>query len=160
MAKFLEKIFSVTNEHKNNRKYKVVNVLGIKFKKGQMSKFDKINTEKYHRELTLEEKRYYLQYQFKNALGKNLDLDNPKTFNEKIQWLKLYDDNPLKTTCADKYKVRDYVKDKIGEEYLIPLLGVYDNPDEIDFDSLPNQFVLKVNWGSGQNIIQNLIYNK
>lgn len=153
MANFLKKIFSIRNEYKNDRKYKVLNILGLKVKKRKMSKLDKINIEKYRRELTLDEKKYYLQTQFKNRTGYNLNLDNPKTFNEKLQWLKLYDHNPLMTICADKYKVRDYVKDKIGEEYLIPLLGVWDNPDEIDFSSLPNQFVLKVNWGIGQNII-------
>jgi hypothetical protein len=85
--------------------------------------------------------------------GKKLGLNNPRTFNEKIQWLKLYDSTPLKTRLADKYLVRDWIKEKIGEEYLIPLLGVYDNFDEIDFDTLPNQFVLKANHGSTWNII-------
>ena len=90
---------------------------------------------------------------FNEVVGYNLNLENPKTFNEKLQWLKLYYNDPLCTKCADKYEVRDYVKNLIGEEYLIPLLGAYDNAEDIDFDSLPNQFVLKVNWGSGQNII-------
>lgn len=103
--------------------------------------------------LTIEQEKYILEKQFKWSTGYKLNLDNPKSFNEKIQWLKLNYKNPLLTKCADKYTVREYVKEKIGEEYLIPLLGVWDNPDEIDFDSLPNQFVLKVNWGSGQNII-------
>ena len=82
-----------------------------------------------------------------------LDLKNPKTFNEKIQWLKLYDSTPLKTKLADKYLSRDWVKEKIGEEYLIPILGVWDSFFEIDFDKLPNQLVLKVNNGSGENFI-------
>lgn len=94
-----------------------------------------------------------IKKQFKDALGYELDLDNPKTFNEKLQWLKLYYHDPLMTKCADKYLVRDFIKDTIGEDYLIPLLGVWDRVEDIDFDSLPNQFVLKVNWGSGQNII-------
>lgn len=85
--------------------------------------------------------------------GKKLDLNNPRTFNEKIQWLKLYDCTPLKTRLADKFLVRDFVKEKIGEEYLVPLLGVYDSFDEIDFDGLPDRFVLKANHGSGWNII-------
>lgn len=80
-------------------------------------------------------------------------MDNPKTFNEKIQWLKLYDSSPLKTKFADKYLVREWIKEKIGEKYLIPLLGVWDKFDDIDFDKLPNQFVLKCNHGSGYNII-------
>gem|GEM_PF-90524 len=85
--------------------------------------------------------------------NKKLDLNNPRTFNEKIQWLKLYDSTPLKTRLADKYLVRDWIKDKIGEEYLIHLLGVYNSFDEIDFDMLPNQFVLKANHGSAWNAV-------
>ncbi|WP_232472966.1 ATP-grasp fold amidoligase family protein [Brachyspira pilosicoli] len=94
-----------------------------------------------------------IKKQFKNSLGYDLNLDNPQTFNEKIQWLKLYNHDPLITKCADKYLAREYIKEKIGEEYLIPLLGVWDKAEDIDFDLLPNQFVLKVNWGWGQNII-------
>lgn len=103
--------------------------------------------------LTKEEKRYILEYQFERALGYKLDLDHPKSFNEKLQWLKLNYRNPLITKCADKYQIREYIKENLGEELLIPLLGVWDNVNDIDFNSLPNQFVLKVNWGSGQNII-------
>ena len=94
-----------------------------------------------------------IKEQFRNALGYELNLENPKTFNEKLQWLKLYYHDPLITKCADKYLVREYIKETIGEEYLIPLIGVWDKVEDIDFDKLPNQFVLKVNWGSGQNII-------
>lgn len=151
--KILEKIFSVKNEYINNKKYKIITILGLKIKKTVSSKFIQINNEKYKRELTLDEKIFYLKTIFKNTLGYELNLNEPKTFNEKLQWLKLYDHNPLMTICADKYKIREYIEEKIGGDYLIPLIGVWDNPDEIDFDSLPNQFVLKVNWGSGQNII-------
>lgn len=94
-----------------------------------------------------------LIYWYKRVTQKDLDLDNPRTFNEKIQWLKLYDSTPIKTQLADKYRVREWVKEKIGEEYLIPLLGVYDAFDEIDFDKLPDKFVMKCNHGSGWNII-------
>lgn len=90
---------------------------------------------------------------FKQAVGYELNLENPRTFNEKIQWLKVYYRDPLITKCADKYLVREYVKEKIGEEYLIDLLGVYDNASEINFNNLPDKFVLKVNHGCGQNII-------
>ena len=90
---------------------------------------------------------------YKRVHKKDLDLESPKTFNEKIQWLKLYDSTPIKTRLADKYLVRDWVKETIGEEYLIPLLGVYDNFDEIDFDKLPNQFVMKCNHASGWNLL-------
>ena len=81
--------------------------------------------------------------------GRKLDLDDPQTFNEKLQWLKLYDRRPEYTMMVDKYQVREYIAEKLGEEYLIPLLGVWDDPDEIDFDALPNQFVLKCNHNSG-----------
>ncbi|MGI5977402.1 MAG: ATP-grasp fold amidoligase family protein [Candidatus Limivicinus sp.] len=91
----------------------------------------------------------FLKKKFKLIFGYDLDLDNPKTFNEKLQWLKLYNRRPEYTMMVDKYKVRDYIKEKLGEEYLIPLLGVWDDPDEIDFDSLPSQFVLKTNHDSG-----------
>ena len=84
---------------------------------------------------------------------KVLDFDRPKSFNEKIQWLKLYDSTPVKTKLSDKFLVREWINDKIGEEYLIPLIGVYDKFEEIDFEKLPNQFVLKCNHGSAYNII-------
>ncbi|OUO56595.1 glycosyltransferase [Candidatus Avelusimicrobium gallicola] len=90
---------------------------------------------------------------YQKVTGKYLNLDNPRTFNEKTQWLKLYDSTPLKTRLADKYLVREWIKEKIGEQYLIPLIGVYDKFDDIDFDKLPNQFVMKCNHGSGWNII-------
>lgn len=82
-------------------------------------------------------------------MGKNLDLNNPKTFNEKIQWLKLYDRKPEYTQMVDKYEVKKYIKETIGSEYLVPLLGVYSRFDEIDFAALPNQFVIKPNHTSG-----------
>lgn len=91
----------------------------------------------------------YLKRKFKSIMHKELDLDNPKTFNEKLQWLKLNNRNEFYTTVVDKYKVRDYIKKELGEEYLIPLIGVWDSPNDIDFDSLPNQFVLKCNHNSG-----------
>ena len=91
--------------------------------------------------------------QYQNRFGKPLNLANPKTWTEKMQWLKLFDVTPLKTRLADKYLVRQWVAEKIGEQYLIPLYGVWNNFDEIDFDALPNQFVLKCNHGCGMNII-------
>lgn len=90
---------------------------------------------------------------YRDATGKNLDLNNPRTFNEKIQWLKLYDSTLLKTRLADKFLVRDWVKEKIGERYLVPLLGVYDNFSEINFEALPNQFVIKATHGSAMNLV-------
>ena len=90
---------------------------------------------------------------FQQRMGRPLDFNNPRTFTEKLQWLKIYDATPIKSRLADKYRVRRWVADKIGQEYLIPLLGVWDDLDDIDFDDLPNQFVLKCNHGSGMNII-------
>lgn len=86
-------------------------------------------------------------------MKRKLHLDNPKTFNEKLQWLKLYGYKPIYTQMVDKYAVRQIVSDFIGGGYLIPLLGVYDSFDEIDFDKLPNQFVLKATHDSGSVVI-------
>lgn len=91
----------------------------------------------------------YLKRKFKYTLGYDLDLNNPKTFNEKLQWLKLYDQKPEYTIMVDKYLVRDYISSIIGKQYLIPLLNVWESPDAIDFTLLPEQFVLKCNHNSG-----------
>lgn len=91
----------------------------------------------------------YIIHKYQALMGKSLDLNTPKTFNEKLQWLKLYDRKPEYTMMVDKYLVRDYITEQLGSEYLIPLLGVWDSPDDIDFESLPNQFVLKCNHNSG-----------
>lgn len=81
------------------------------------------------------------------------DIENPKTFTEKIQWLKIYDSTELKTNCADKILVRNYVKEKLGKDICIPLLGVFNNFNDINFNILPNSFVIKCNHGCGMNII-------
>ena len=80
-------------------------------------------------------------------------VEEPRTMTEKIHWLKLYDSTPVKGRLADKYLVRQWVAGKVGERYLVPLLGVWDSPDEIDFESLPDSFVLKATHGSGWNIL-------
>lgn len=95
----------------------------------------------------------YLKYKFKAVFGYELNLDNPQTFNEKLQWLKLHDRNPLYTTMVDKYAAKEYVGNIIGKEYIIPTLGVWNSFDEIDFDKLPNQFVLKTTHDSGGIVI-------
>ena len=95
----------------------------------------------------------YLKTFYKIRMDKELNLDNPKSFNEKLQWLKLYDKNPEYTKLVDKYEVKKIVSEKIGEEYVIPTLGVWDNFDEIDFDKLPNEFVLKCTHDSGSVVI-------
>ena len=95
----------------------------------------------------------YIRRLFKARFGFELDLDNPQTFNEKLQWLKLYDRKPEYTTMVDKYAAKQWVADRVGEEYIIPTLGVWENFDEIDFDSLPEQFVLKCTHDSGGVVI-------
>jgi len=90
---------------------------------------------------------------FKQKLGRDVVLNNPIKYNDKIQWLKLYWRDPLATLCADKYEVREFVKEQIGEKYLNELIEVYDSVDEIDIKKLPESFVLKGTHGSGYNII-------
>jgi hypothetical protein len=97
--------------------------------------------------------KMYLKIKYYLIIGNKLNLQNPKTFNEKLQWLKLYCREPEYTMMVDKYVVRKYIKESIGEEYLIPLLGVYDKYEDIDFDKLPNQFVIKPNHTSGNVFI-------
>lgn len=97
--------------------------------------------------------KQFLRLLFRARVGKRLDLENPTTFNEKIQWIKLYDRNPIYSDLVDKYKVREYVRRVIGTNYLIPLLGSWKSFDEIDFEKLPDKFVLKCNHDSGSVIV-------
>ncbi len=89
---------------------------------------------------------------FRQATGRSLDYKNPTTLNEKLMWLNRYWQPQIKADCTDKYKVRQYIKEKGLEHILIPLLGHYSNANEIDFENLPNQFVLKCNHGCGYNL--------
>lgn len=91
----------------------------------------------------------YLQMVFYLKMKKRLDLKNPQTFSEKLQWLKLYNRRPEYTTMVDKFAVKEYVSKIIGNQYVIPTLGVWDSPEEIDWDTLPEQFVLKTTHGGG-----------
>lgn len=95
----------------------------------------------------------YIKLQFKDVMGQELDIENPTTFNEKLQWLKLYDKNPKYTKMVDKYEAKKYAASIIGEEYIIPTLGVYDKFEDIDFEKLPNQFVMKCTHDSGGIVI-------
>lgn len=97
--------------------------------------------------------KLYLKIHYCIRMKQKLNLKNPQTFNEKLQWLKLYDRKPIYTTMVDKHEVKKYVADIIGEEYIIPTLGVWDSFDEIDFDALPDQFVLKCTHDSGGLVI-------
>ena len=97
--------------------------------------------------------KYYLSVLWKMIMGYELDWEHPKTFNEKLQWLKLHDRNPLYSTLVDKFRVKQWVADKIGEQHVIPTLAVFNSVDEIDLDKLPDQFVLKCNHDSGSVVI-------
>lgn len=93
--------------------------------------------------------RRYIEEKYRRIFGEVPNIDFPVTFNEKLQWLKLHDHRTEYTVMVDKYLVREYITEKIGAEYLIPLVGIWDSPDEIDFAALPNRFAMKCNHNSG-----------
>ena len=95
----------------------------------------------------------YLKLVFQGQTDRRLDLEDPKTFNEKLQWIKLYDRNPLYQRLVDKYEVKAYVAEAIGAQYVIPTLGLWDNAREIAFDRLPDRFVLKCTHDSGSVVL-------
>lgn len=97
--------------------------------------------------------KIFLKWVYKAHLHKSLDFDNPKGFNAKLQWMKVYDRKPEYTMMVDKLAVKEYIKQKIGEEYVIPTLGVWNSVNEIDFDALPDKFVLKCNHDSRSVIV-------
>lgn len=97
--------------------------------------------------------KMYLKTLYFLSMNKRLNLDNPVSYNEKLQWLKLYYHNPVHTIMVDKLQVKEYVSKTIGDEYVIPLLGHWDKFEEIDFNYLPNKFVLKTTHGCGGIII-------
>jgi len=95
----------------------------------------------------------FLKKAYRINMGRKLDLENPGTYTEKLQWLKLYDHRPEYTRMVDKYEVKKYVAEKLGEEYVIPLLGVWERVEDIDFAALPERFVLKTTHDSGGIVI-------
>ena len=95
----------------------------------------------------------FLKILYKKTFGRDLNLDNPKRFNEKLQWLKLYDRNPKYTKMVDKYEAKKYVASIIGDKYIIPTLGIYDEFNQINFEKLPDQFVIKCTHDSGGLVI-------
>ena len=95
----------------------------------------------------------YLRLLYRIKTKRTLHLKNPKTYSEKLNWLKIHDRNPLYTKLVDKYEVRAYVEEKIGNEYLIPLLGVWDHFEDIDFTTMPNEFVLKCTHDFGSVVL-------
>jgi hypothetical protein len=112
-----------------------------------LSKLKRKKQKKYD-DVTFFKKRY------KEYTNKELDLDNPKTLNEKMLWLQIYDHNPIYTLLTDKYLVKEWVSNKIGKEHVVPLIGVWDNPDDIPFDELPEEYVLKCNHDCGSVFIK------
>lgn len=90
---------------------------------------------------------------YRGQMKKKIDINNPITFNEKLQWLKLYDHNPLYTELVDKYEVRKYIKKWLGNDYLVPAIGVWDAPEDINFESLPPKFVIKCTHDSGSTVV-------
>ncbi len=95
----------------------------------------------------------FLRKIYRYNMGRELNLDNPVTYTEKLQWLKLYDHRPEYTTMVDKYAVKEYVAKKIGSEHVVPLLGVWERVEDIDFDTLPDRFVLKTTHDSGGVVV-------
>ena len=95
----------------------------------------------------------YIKMKFRYKMGYSLNLDNPQTFNEKLQWLKLHNHKDIYTTMVDKYEAKNYVANIIGEKYIIPTLGVWNTFDDIDFSKLPKKFVLKCTHNSGRVVI-------
>src|SRR5699024_7088976 len=95
----------------------------------------------------------FLKKEYKKRVGEDLNIKKPEKYTEKIKYAKLYLNSPLKSDLSDKYKVREWVEEKIGSEYLIPLLGVWDKFSDINFEKLPSKFVLKMNNGSATNIV-------
>ncbi len=95
----------------------------------------------------------YIELKYWACMGKRLTLKNPQTYNEKLQWLKLYDRKPEYSIMVDKYEAKRYISERIGDKYIIPTLGIWERFDDIDFSKLPNQFVLKCTHDSGGLVI-------
>lgn len=100
-------------------------------------------------------RRWVIEQMYFNVIGRFPNLDNPRSLNEKMQWMRFNYHDPLMTKCVDKYTFKEYIEKNIGKEYVVPIYGVWNNVNDIDFDALPNEFVIKSTWGWGdlQNII-------
>ncbi len=135
---------------------KYYRIFGIRFKIKSRDKFiisrSRFNFEN-NKKWTDEDIKKASEQIFKQKLGYTPNLDMPKSMNEKIFWLKLNYHNPLVTKCCDKFRVKEYVAEKIGTKFSVPVIDSWKSAEEIDFSKLPEQFVLKVNWSSGYNII-------
>lgn len=118
-----------------------------------MISFDKNFLWSNHEKLTYQQKKWLIENRVYESCGYFPNIDNPKSFNEKIQWLLLHYDDPTISICVDKYEFKNYIKEKLGDVYTIPLIGLYDDVNDIAFDSLPNKFVIKsTTIGSGQGV--------
>ncbi len=137
--------FSNVSDHYLKKTKRYISILGIKPKVNYWNKYHELYLKG---ELNLENKRHFLEQWFKDSVGYFPDIENPKTLNEKIQWYKLFYNDPLIAKCIDKVSFKEYIKEVLGSEFAIPSLGVYSSADEINFDELPNQFVVKANFGS------------
>lgn len=100
-------------------------------------------------------RRWVIEQLYYSVIGRFPNLDNPKSLNEKMQWMRLNYHDPLMTRCVDKYTFKDYISETIGKRYVVPLYGVWENVNDIDFEKLPNKFAIKSTWGWGdlQNIL-------
>lgn len=134
------------------QEYRMNRYITKKFKKNEYAKL-KCKNMNYLLErrgkLVPEVKEILLNRMFEKQVGYSINFRNPKTFNEKIMWMKVYYHNPLITKCCDKFALKDYVKNVIGEEYVVPVLDSWTNAENIKIDHLPERFVMKVNWASG-----------
>ena len=127
----------------------ILRKIAIYFKKPKIV----INVILHHISPFIKDDERYIKLKWKFNMSYPLDLNNPKTFNEKLQWLKIHDRKPIYSTMVDKYAAKEYVANIIGKEHIIPTIAVYDNVEDIDFDTLPNQFVLKCTHDSGGLVI-------
>ncbi|MCD8396884.1 MAG: hypothetical protein LUD12_06855, partial [Lachnospiraceae bacterium] len=118
---------------------------------GEMDRI--LAVQNYYKNLSPDTREIELGAWYESVHGYQMNFKNPSTLNEKIQWLKLYDSTPIKTKLADKYAVRGWVKEKLGEDVLIPMIGIYECYEDIDFAHFPDQFVLKMSHGCGMNQI-------
>lgn len=157
----LNKLFSIK---KDNLHY-VINLFGLKckIKDQKKAKQEFINMKMqlkrlqipsiYATELNTQQKVWFLSNKFYEEVGYFPNLKNPRSFNEKINWLKLNYYNPIEDLCIDKYSMKKYIDAKLGKDYVVPAIGIYDDVNDIDFENLPNRFVMKVTTsGSGEGV--------
>lgn len=141
------------NKQEHDKAFK--GMIKFKLKLKRIENETEMKSNNFPRVITQKYKINHIKNLFRKRVGYELNLENPQTFNEKTQWMKLFYRNPLITKCSDKYAVRRYVEKTVGKKYLIPLAGkgIYNSVEQIDFNELPKQFILKATDGSGRNII-------